>query len=90
MHTAKNHIYTDRVFVDIFHGSLRVKSVVAFDGDRNKAHFYVEVASEFLESYLSVGTHDNVGTRLMDRFPRCLAFLLPDTFHGQPTELNGL
>ena len=90
MHTAKDHVYTDRVFVDVFHGFLWVKSVLALDGDRNKSHLYVEVASEFLESYLSIGTHDNVGTRLVDRFSRCLAFLLPDTFHGQPTELNGL
>src|SRR5258708_5640354 len=89
-HTAKNHVYTDRVFVDIFHGFLRVKSVLAFNGDRNKSHLYFEVASEFLESYLSVGTHDNVGTRLMDRFSRSLAFLLPDALHGQPPELNGL
>ena len=90
MHTAKNHVYTDRVFVDIFHGFLRVKSVLALDGDRNKSHLYIEVASEFLKSYLSIGTHDNVGTRLVDRFSRCLAFLLPDTFHGQPSELNSL
>ena len=89
-HTAKNNVYTYCVFVDIFHRSLRVKSVLALNGDRNKPHLYFEVASEFLESNLGIGTHDNVGAGLMDRFSRSLAFLLPDTLHGQPPELNGL
>ena len=89
-HTAKNHVYTNRVFVDIFHGFLRVKSVLALDGDRNKSHLYIEVASEFLKSYLSIGTHDNVGTRLVDGFTSGFAFLLPDALHSQATELDCL
>lgn len=90
IHTSKNNVDTDGIFVNIFHGSLRIKSILALYGDRNKPHLYVEVARKFLEGHLGVSTHDNVGTRLVDGFASGLAFLLPDSLHCQATKLDCL
>ena len=88
--TAKNDIYTDGVFVDKLHGFLGVQPVFALGADRDEAALYFKVASEFLEGNLGIGTHDDVGARLMNGFTGGLATLLPDAFHGKTPELDGL
>jgi hypothetical protein len=90
IHTAEDHVDTDGIFVNVFHGFLRVKSILALDGNWDKASLYVEVASEFLEGHLGISAHDYVGTRLVDGFASGFAFLLPDALHSQATKLDRL
>lgn len=80
--TSKNDINTNSVLVDILHRFLRIKAVIALDGNRHKSALDLEISGEFLEGDLGVGSHDDIGTGFMDALPCCLALLLPDTLHG--------
>ena len=81
IHTAENHVDTNGIFIDIVQNFLRVKPVLALNGDRDKSCLHFKVASEFLEGHLSVGTHDNVRSGFVDRFASGFAFLLPEALH---------
>ena len=50
----------------------------------------VEKRSDVLVHGTWARTHDNVWTRLVDALPCSLALLLPDTFHSESAELDGL
>ena len=64
--TSENDIDPDCVFVDVLHGLLGIEPILAFDGDRDKSTLDFEVTSELLECNLGIGTHDNIGPRLVN------------------------
>lgn len=67
----------------------RVQLSVGYNDDRI-LHLNLEVPRELLQSNLSITAHDNVGSRLVDRFARLLAVFLPYSLHGKTTKLDGL
>ena len=80
--------HTNSVLINELHGLLRVEPIATLLADRHQAALYVEVPGEFLESNLGVRAHDDVGTRLVDRKPLLLASFLPQTLHGEASELD--
>lgn len=56
----------------------------------HNVHLDLEIPGELLQRDLSVTTHDNVGSRLVNGLPRLLAFLLPYSLHGKATKLYSL
>jgi hypothetical protein len=85
--TAKDDINANGIFIDIFHGLLGVKPILALNADWYEAAFNLEVTCKLFKSDLGIRTHDDVGARLMDRFAVSLATLLPASLHGQTTQL---
>lgn len=88
--TSQDHVYADGVLVNVLHGLLRVEAVVTLSGNRHQATLDFEVTRELLQRDLRVGTHDDVGTRLVDRFAGSFALLLPNALHGETAELDSL
>lgn len=59
-HTPKNDIYSNGILVDVLHGLFGIKPVLTLDRDGNEPALDLEVASEFLQGDLCVGSHDDV------------------------------
>jgi hypothetical protein len=82
--------HPDCILVDILHCTFGVQAIVSLLRDRDKTAFDIKVARKLLKSDLGIGTHDDVWAGFVNALASCLALLLPDPFHGEPTELYGL
>src|SRR5258708_16856799 len=90
VHPPKDHVDTNGISTNILHCFLRIKPVLALNGDRHKTSLYFEITRKFLKGHLSISAHDNVGTRLVNGFASGFTFLLPKTLHSKATKLNSL
>jgi hypothetical protein len=86
----KDDEHPDRILVDIVHRLFRVESILTLHTDRHEPALHIKIPSKLLKRDLSVRTHHNVGPGLVDALPCSFALSLPDLFHGETTELDGL
>jgi hypothetical protein len=88
--TAKNDEHSDGILVNIFHGFFRVEPVVALDGDGNESALHFKVPGKLFQGNLGVGTHDDIGTRIVNTLACSFALGLPNSLHGETAKLDGL